>query len=130
MTGEEIAKELVNVVSVEYGISVNQLLAAMHNRALANTVAMTIMKVLYSNLFDVRCYSHTLNRVGEKFKTPVLDDFIPLRISLFSHSLHTRFKWKQLTGKSMASFSDMCWWSRWEVCNQVLANFSILTVKH
>ena len=59
MTGEEIARELVNVISVDYDISVNQLLAAMHNRASANTVAMT-MKVLYSNLFDVGCYSHTL----------------------------------------------------------------------
>lgn len=47
MTGEEIARELVNVISVEYGISVNQLLAAIHDQASAITVAMTTMKVLY-----------------------------------------------------------------------------------
>ena len=32
MTGEEIARELVNALSVEYGIGVNRLLAAMHDR--------------------------------------------------------------------------------------------------
>lgn len=123
MTGEEIARELVNVISVEYGIGVNRLLAAMHDRASANTVAMTTIKVLYPNMFDVGCYSHTLDHVGERFKTPVLDDFIRLWISLFSHSPRTRFKWKEITGKSMASFSDTRWWSRWEVCNQVLWQF-------
>ena len=123
MTGEEIARELVNVLSVEYGIGVTKLLAAMHDRASANTLAMTTIKVLYSNLLDVGCYSHTLDHVGQKFNTPVLDDFIRLWISLFSHSPRMRFKWKELTGKSMASFSDTRWWSRWEVCNQVLCQF-------
>ena len=72
MTGEERARELVNVLSVEYGIGVTnsveygigvtKLLAAMHDRASANTLAMTTIKVLYSNLLDVGCYSHTLDR--------------------------------------------------------------------
>ena len=106
MTGEEIARELVNVLSVEYGIGVTKLLAAMHDRASANTLAMNTIKVLYSNLLDVGCYSHTLDNVGQKFNTPVLDDFIRLWISLFSHSPRMHFKWKELTGKSMASFND------------------------
>ena len=61
MTGEEIARELVNVLSVEYGIGVSRLLATMHDRASANT---TTLKVLFSNLFDVGCYSHSLDHVG------------------------------------------------------------------
>ena len=56
MTGEKIARELVNVFSVEYGIGVNCLLAAMHDRASASGVAMTTIKVLYPNLLDVSCY--------------------------------------------------------------------------
>ena len=66
----------MNALSVEYGIGVNRLLAAMHDRASANTVAMTTIKVLYPNLLDIGCYSHTLDHVGERFKTPTLDDFI------------------------------------------------------
>ena len=87
MTGEEIARELVNVLSVEYGIGVTKLLAAMHDRASANTLAMTTIKVLYSNLLDVGCYSHTLDHVGQTFNMPVLNDFIHLWISLFLTAL-------------------------------------------
>ena len=123
MTGEEIARELVNVLSGEYEISVNRLLAAMHDRASANGVAMTTIKVLYPNLLDVPCYSHSIDHVGERFKAPTLDELIWLWISLFVHSPHTRFEWKEVTGKSMASFSDTRWWSRWEVCNQLLLQF-------
>ena len=123
MTGEEIARELVNILSVEYGVSVERLLACMHDRASANGVAMRTIKVLYPNIINIGCYSHTLDHVGERFVTPVLDEFIRLWISLFAHSPRTRFAWKERTGKSMPSFSDTRWWSRWEVCNQVLCQF-------
>ena len=46
----------------------------MHDRVCDNTVAKTTMKVLYSYLFNIGCYSHTLDHGGEKFKKPVLDD--------------------------------------------------------
>ena len=123
MTGEEIAREIVNILSVEYGISVDRLLACMHDRASVNNVALRTIKVLYQNLVDIGCYSHTLDHVGERFSTPVLEDFIRLWISLFAHSPRTRFAWREQTGKSMASFSATRWWSRWEVCNQVLYQF-------
>ena len=79
----------MNVLSVKYGIRVNRLLAAMHDRASANGVAMTTIKVLYPNLLDVPCYSHTIDHVGERFKTPTLDEFIRLWISLFAHRPRT-----------------------------------------
>lgn len=123
MTGEEIARELVNVVSVEYGVTVNRLMAAMHDRASVNGVAMKTIKVLYPNILDIGCYSHTIDHVGEHFKTPTLEEFIHRWISLFAHSPRVRFEWKELTGKTMASYSDTRWWSRWEVCHQVLWQF-------
>ena len=52
MTGEEIAREIVNILSVEYGISVDRLLACMHDRASVNNVALRTIKVLYQNLAD------------------------------------------------------------------------------
>ena len=113
----------MNVLSVEYGIPVDKLVAAMHDRASSNEVAMRTIKVLYHKLIDIGCYSHTIDHVGEKFHTPHLAEFMRLWISLFSHSPRTQFAWKELTGKSMASYSDTRWWSRWEVCNQVLLQF-------
>ena len=40
MTGEEIACELVNVLSVQYGISSDFLLSTMRDRASVNNVAL------------------------------------------------------------------------------------------
>ena len=40
MTGEEIARELINVLSVEYSITSGTLLASMRDRASVNGVAM------------------------------------------------------------------------------------------
>ena len=123
MTGEEIARELVNVLSVEYGVTVERVLAAMHDRAASNRVAMRTIKVLYPNILDVGCYSHTIDHVGDHFKAPILDTFIHLWIGLFAHSPRTRCEWKELTGKAMALYSDTRWWSKWEVFHQVLLQF-------
>ncbi len=38
MTGEEIARELINTFSAQYSISSNLLMAAMHDRAACNGV--------------------------------------------------------------------------------------------
>ena len=75
ITGKERARELVNVISVEYGTSVNQLLTTMHDRASANTVAMTTMKVQYhpgtrynANVCVTRSHvvANTFSREGKK----------------------------------------------------------------
>lgn len=75
MTGEEIAREVISVLSTGYSIGSNQLLAGMRDRASVNNVAMRIIKVLYPYMLDVGCFSHTTDHVGEHFNTPVLSPF-------------------------------------------------------
>ena len=127
MTGEEIARELINVLSVEYSISSERVLAAMRDRASSNGVAIRTLKVVYPNLVDIGCYSHTIDLVGEKFYTPNLDSFIYLWLSLFAHSPRARLWWKNRTGKAMSSYSSTRWWSKWEVMSQVMALFGDVT---
>ena len=43
----------------------NLIVAAMRDRASVNDVAMRTIKVVYNELLDVGCFSHTLNQVGE-----------------------------------------------------------------
>ena len=118
MTGEEIARELINAVSVGYGITSDRLVAIMRDRASVNGVATRTIKIIFPDILDVGCYSHTIDLAGDKFKAPNLDSFIRLWISLFSHSPRARLWWKQKTGKPMASYSTTRWWSRWEVISQ------------
>ena len=123
MTGEEIAREVIGILQVNYGINSLNLLACMHDRAAANGAAMRIVKVIFPLVIDVGCYSHTLDLVGEKFDLPVLDDFIRLWISLFSHSPRVRMEWKTKTGRTMKNFSPTRWWSKWEVFHDIFVLF-------
>ena len=50
------------------------ILATMRDRASVNNLAMQTIKVVYPNL-DIGCYSHTIDIVGGKFKTPTLSEF-------------------------------------------------------
>ena len=75
LTGEEVARQIISVISTEMGISSDLVVGAMHDRASVNEVAMRTVKVIYQNLLDVGCFSHTLDRVGEYMKTPILDEF-------------------------------------------------------
>lgn len=88
-----------------------------------NSVAMRTFSVISSNVLDVRCFSHTLDLVGDKFVTPTLSGFTSHWISLFVHSLKTQDLWKRKTGKSMATFSRSRWLSRWKVLSQVMTQF-------
>lgn len=72
LSGEVVARELMVCISTELGISVNRLVAAMHDRAAVINVAMQTVKILYPTFIDI---GHTLHRVSKKFYTPVLDEF-------------------------------------------------------
>ena len=123
MTGEEIARDLISALSVEYGITSERLLAAMRDRASVNVVAMRSIKVVFPDMIDVGCYSHTIDLVGDKFRAPNIDNFIRLWVSLFAHSPRARLWWKGRTGKAMSSYSSTRWWSKWEVMSQIMSFF-------
>ena len=123
MTGEEVARELINVLSIKLGIGSEHLVAAMRDRASVNNVALRTLSVIYPRLLDVGCFAHTLDHVGENFKTPTLSEFISLWIALFSHSPKCHLIWKTQTERAMQSYSTTRWWSRFEVMHQVMVQF-------
>ena len=123
MCGDELAREIINVLSITYGVHSSNLVAVVRDGASVNGAAMRIVRVVYPELVDVTCFSHMLNRVGEHFATPNLSEFTSAWISLFSHSSKTKLLWKTLTGKAMATYSATRWWSKWEVQKQVLDYF-------
>ena len=67
--GEELARELISMLSVNYGILSQLLLAAMKDGAAA---AIRTLKIVYPNLLRIGCFSHTIDQVGECFSTPNL----------------------------------------------------------
>ena len=83
----------------------DQLIVAMWDRASVNAVAMKTVKIVCPKIFDVGCFSHIIDRVGEHFNIPTLTEFVTNWLSLFSHSVKAKFLWKQQTGQTMASYS-------------------------
>ena len=123
MTGEEIARELISVLSTTYSIASDHLLAAMRNRASVNGIAMRTVKIVYPKVLDIGCFSHTIDHVGDKFKTPILNEFVSNLVKHFSHSPKARLLWKDQTGKSMPIYSATRWWSKWEVMKELMVKF-------
>ena len=109
MTGEEIAREIINSLSVQYNISSKIVVAMMHDRAACNGVALRTLKVVFPTIVDVGCFSHTLDLVGDKFSTLYLSSFSLSWISLFSHSPKAKLLWRERTGQSYQGYSATRW---------------------
>ena len=60
MAGEEIAREIIATISTQYGIASNLVVAMMHDMAACNGVALQTLKIVYPQLVDVGCFSHTV----------------------------------------------------------------------
>lgn len=95
----------------------------MRDRASVNSVAMRTLSILYNRVFDVGCFSHTLDHVGERMSTPLVDEFFKNWIGMFSRSPKTRLAWQRRTGLPSPSHSTTRWWSRFEVLDQAFKAF-------
>ena len=123
-TGEEVARQLISTLSTELGIPSNLIIAATRDRASVNNVALRTLSIVYPQIIDVRCFSHTLGHVGEHFTTSVLNEFVSGWIGLFSRSPRTKLLWKTATGLRAPSYSTTRWWSKWEVIKQMHEGFA------
>ena len=84
---------------------------------------MRTLAVVYPKVMDIGCFSHTIDQVGDHFKTPILSEFSTSWIMLFSHSPKVKLLWKEQTRRSVTFYSATRWWSRWEVYHQLLLQF-------
>ena len=123
VNGDELARLIISILSVSLGVESGRLLAVMRDGASVNAAALRTVAIVYPSLLDVCCISHTLDLVGDKFRVHTVSLFFTLWVSLFAHSAKVRAKWKERTGRSMATYSQTRWWSRWEIMQQVLEQF-------
>lgn len=133
MSGEEVAREVIATLSVSYSINPTSLLATKRDRAAVNNVALHTLKVVYPALLDIGCFSQTLDLVGSKFCAPNLVEFTMAWVSLFNNSPKAHLMWREQTGRSVTSYSQTHWWSRWEIMKQLLELYGVFsggTTKH
>jgi len=61
LNGEELARQIISVLSVTLGIESGRLLAAIQDGASVNTAALRTVAIVYPYVLDICCISHTLN---------------------------------------------------------------------
>lgn len=120
VTGDELAREILTVLSTELGIASTKLLACMRDRAAVNGKAMRTIGIMYPGVMDIGCFSHALDLVGANFKTPTLDKFMKHWVKLFQHSCKAKLIWRDKTGQSPKHYSPTRWWSKWECEKQIM----------
>ena len=103
VNGEELAVELIPVVPTFLQIKGDYVIAV-RDGAAVNGAAMRILKAVYPKVFDVTCFFHALDLVGNRFELPTLDCFMQFWTRLFAHSCAANFKWKERTGTCIRSF--------------------------
>lgn len=124
LSGAELAGELIAALSTTLQLKPEKLVAGIRDGAAVNKVAMQhVSTIMYHNLLDVICMSHSLDLVGQHFDTPILAEFLQWWVSLFSRSAAARLLWKGRTGIAVRSLSKTRWWSSYEVAAQLMELF-------
>ena len=67
----------------------------MRDMVASTSVAVRTLQIVHPNLFDVGCLSHALDRVGEYFDLPILNEFMTSWIIIFSHSPKAKLVWRE-----------------------------------
>ena len=78
LKGEELARELISVLARQYNVQNDNLLAAMRDGVSVNAAAMRTVKIIFPKVIDVRCFSHTIDRVGVHFNISTVRRFLQL----------------------------------------------------
>ena len=76
LTREQLAGELIDVLAPQLQVPRAHVIATMRDGASVNGCALRAVKALYPSMFEVTCFSHTIDLVGSRFEVPTLDQFI------------------------------------------------------
>ena len=92
----------------------------MRDRASVNDVAMDRLSGDFQCSEDIKCFPHTLDHVGDKFKCETLTRFWGKWLNLFSHSRRAKKIFNQVVGVSVKSYSATRWWSKYKFFEQLM----------
>lgn len=101
----------MSCLAVDYHFGPTAIIGGMRDGASVNGAALRQLMFFYPKLFDVVCFLHTIDNVGNHFEFKILDLFARYWISMFSHSYNARLVWRERTGQSIRTFSETRWWS-------------------
>lgn len=125
LNGQQLAREIVTLLASQLQYPPEKFIAVNRDGASVNAAAVGYLKdVMYPNLTDITCMSHSLDNMGKHFSTPALDSFLPTWISLFAHSPAAKIAWRNTMDEAVKSYSPTRRWSWWEMVQQLHRKFA------
>ena len=93
----------------------SDLIAMMADRVSANGVAQKDLVSTGESLMAIPCFSHTLDKIGNKFDAPELNQFMKNVRSVvsLSHEAKQLFRSNDSEGKDLAGYAEIRWWNDW-----------------
>lgn len=70
----ELAQVFNKVMTQEYALEADKILAIGNDRASVNLAAFNLLQPFFPNALDVGCFSHTINNAGKEHQTPKLKE--------------------------------------------------------
>ena len=98
LKADKLAQCPIKALAVDFSICPSNLLSAIKDGATVNQAALRQVKFYFPQLFDVTCFSHTIDNVGKHFQFRVLENFVHHWVSLFSHGAAVGLAWKARSG--------------------------------
>lgn len=127
VNGDGLYRLFMTEVSPRLSFNPNFLVAVARDSCSTNAVAVRHILLLAEDAVDMMCMPHTLHNMGKHLNLPVLDEFFTPWLTLVQHTPAAKLRWKTvLDGTTMATFSKVRWWSRWQCWQEVSQNFSQL----
>jgi hypothetical protein len=119
LSGEETCGLLLQTLVGLYGVALQNIMVAAHDRASTNYKAITALKLVARHVISVGCLSHTCDHVGEHFTAPLLDEFFMHFQAIFSNSIKARNVFRDITGQALKRPNNTRFWSHFETRAQI-----------
>ncbi|KAK3274196.1 hypothetical protein CYMTET_17609 [Cymbomonas tetramitiformis] len=121
-----LSTTLTTLWTRQYGLDFEALTGWGRDSCKVNGTATGRLQVIFSRSEDLLCICHTLNNVGDYVGFPEKRDFMTSWRILVQNNNAAKHLWKSFTNSAMVGFSNVRWWSRQEVENEICLNFGDL----
>lgn len=119
----ELAQVFNKVMTQEYALEADKILAIGNDRASVNLAAFNLLQPFFPNALDVGCFSHTINNAGKEHQTPKLKEFLSVHNQIISRSAAARLIFRDHVKESPRRSSMTRWFAEWEICEQLFNNW-------
>jgi hypothetical protein len=124
--GPGLYRLILKTLQMDLGLNLDDCVAWGRDSCATNGVAVDNLMPHSTNAVSMLCFSHTLHNSGKHLKLSVLDEFMTAWLQLVAQPGAAKLRWQAILGGSMASYSKVRWWSRWDIMNEIATNFGAI----